>query len=69
MITTIQMLLVIIIVIFIGAFTGVFFYLIKKMDKHSQFSVLNFSENYVAPKMKNTDISIDDIVKNFELID
>ena len=61
MITTIQMLLVIIIVIFIGAFTGVFF--------HSQFSVLNFSENYVAPKMKNTDISIDDVVKNFELID
>lgn len=69
MFTTVQMIFIVIAVMVMGAFAGVVFYLLEKRDKHSQFSMLDFSENYVAPKMSNTDISIDDVVKNFELID
>lgn len=69
MLTTIQMIIVIIFVLFSGAIAGGVFYLLEKKNKYSKFPIIDFSDNFVAPRMQNTDISIDDVVTNFKLLD
>lgn len=69
MFTTVQMVIIVIAVVVAGALAGVVFYLLVRKNMRSSFPMFDFSENYVAPKMSNTDISIDDVVKNFKLID
>ena len=69
MFTTTQMIITVIITMIAGAGAGYIFYLFEKKDKPSGFSIVDFSDNFVAPKMRNTDISIDEVVKNFKLLD
>ena len=63
------MIVAIILVMLAGGVAGCVFYLLEKRDRSSKFSLIDFSDNFVAPKMRNTDISIDDVVKNFKLLD
>ncbi len=69
MLTMPQMIIVIIIVLLSGAIAGGVFYFLERRNESSKFSVIDFSDNFVAPKMQNTDISVDDVVKNFKLLD
>ena len=69
MFTTTQMIIAVIVTMIAGAGAGCIFYLLEKRDKPSGFSIVDFSDNFVAPKMRNTDISIDEVVKNFKLLD
>ena len=70
MLTTTQMIIVVVFVLLSGAIAGSVFYLLEKKNKSSKFPIIiDFSDNFVAPKMQNTDISIDDVVKKFKLLD
>ena len=69
MLTTTQMIIVIIFVLLSGAIAGSVFYLLEKKNKSSKFHIIDFSDNFVAPRMQNTYISIDDVIKNFKLLD
>lgn len=69
MLTTTQMIIMVVLAILSGAIAGVVFYLLEKKNRSSKLSIIDFSDNFVAPKMQNTDISIDDVVKNFKLLD
>lgn len=68
MLSTVQMIILVISVMVAGAVAGIVFYFLEKREKPSQFSMIDFSNNYVAPKMQNTDISIDDVIKNFKIL-
>lgn len=69
MLTTTQMIIVVVFVLLSGAIAGSVFYLLEKKNKSSKFPIIDFSDNFVAPRMQNTDISIDDVVKKFKLLD
>lgn len=68
MLSTVQMIILVISVMVAGAVAGIVFYFLEKREKPSQFSMIDFSNNYVAPKMQNTDNSIDDVIKNFKIL-
>lgn len=69
MFTTTQMIIVVVFVLLSGAIAGSVFYLLEGKNKYSKFPIIDFSDNFVAPRMQNTHISIDDVVKNFKLLD
>mgnify|MGYP004616300447 CR=1 FL=1 len=68
MLTTLQMIIIVTVVLLSGGGAGIIFYLLER-HKKPKFDMIDFSENFVAPKMKNSDISIDEVVKNFKLLD
>lgn len=59
------MTITIIAVSFLGAITASILYLFKKKTKTYRS---NFSNNFTTYKMHDTDISIDEVVKNFKSI-
>lgn len=69
MLTTTQMIILVIFVLLSGAIAGSLFYLLEKKKKSSKLPLIDFSDNFVSPRMQNTDISIDDVVKKFKLLD
>lgn len=68
MLSTVQMIILVIAIMIAGAIAGIAIHLIRK-DRYSYFNLCSFSNNYVEPKMQNSNISIDDVVKNFKLFD
>lgn len=68
MLTSLQMVFCVIGILLIGGVIGLVISLYEKRKKES-FLVIDFSDNFVAPKMLNSDISIDEVVEDFILLD
>lgn len=69
MLTTIQMIELVVAVLLSGAIAGVVLFLLQRTTKkNNEFIIPDFSTNSTYEKMLNSDVSIDDIINSFKLI-
>jgi len=69
MLTTVQMVILVVAVIIAGAVCGLVLSKIENNQKQaSSFNFVDFSSNSTYGKMRSSDISVDDIINDFKLL-
>lgn len=70
MLTMVQMVVLVVAVLIAGSLSSLILYFLQKKDKkNTGFECLEFTENSTYGKMLNSDVAVDDIIKDFKLLD
>lgn len=72
MLTMVQMIILVVAVLIAGSLSSFILYYLKKRDKNkdnTRFRCLDFTENSTYGKMLNSDVAVDDIIKEFKILE
>ncbi len=67
MVTTVQMIVIVVIVMGAGAVCSILLHIFNT-HKKNRLQILNFTDNNISGKMVNSDIRVDDIIQKFKLL-
>lgn len=70
MLTEVQMVILVVAVLVAGAISSIIFYYLQKCNNSKGTGcTFDFTSNATYGKMLNSDISIDEVIKDFKLLD